>query len=103
MQCKKCGKCCSNFLPLSNQEVLYLQKIVRKRNLKPTKRLLEVESYFVCPFLDSKNRCVIYEDRPDICSSYTCEKFYKKDFSGIKENINYRLVDLRKEVFKEKN
>ena len=43
-------------LLLSNQDVYYL----------------EGEAGQDCPFLDSSNRCTIYDDRPFVCRSYTC-------------------------------
>lgn len=33
---------------------------------------LEGEAGQPCPYLDNKNRCTIYNDRPVVCRSYTC-------------------------------
>ena len=98
-KCLGCGKCCSNYLPLTDIEYKKLWSIVKQNKLKPTLHLTERYPESVCPFLDKDNRCVIYEDRPSICSSYTCKKFYKKDFSGLNNKEKYTLYDLRKNIF----
>lgn len=100
LECKKCGKCCSNYLPLTIKEKYKLKEMVKKNNLKPTEYILEEFNQFICPFLDSNCSCLIYNDRPSICKVYTCEKYYKKDFKGEWERDKYILTNIRKEVFK---
>lgn len=34
--CSKCGGCCSNILPLTNNEKNKIKKIIKKRKLKPS-------------------------------------------------------------------
>lgn len=98
-KCLGCGKCCSNFLPLTEREYKKLKTIVKQKKLKPTLHLSERYPESCCPFLDLNNRCVIYEDRPSICSSFTCDKFHKKDFSGLNNKERYTLYDLKKTLF----
>ena len=97
-ECKKCANCCSNFLPLTDQEVKLLKKIKRKENVQ----VLNQNWYTICPFLNSNNRCDIYENRPSICRYYTC---YKQDnfiFDTDLLNEKRKLVDIRKEIFNRK-
>ena len=100
-KCKGCGSCCSNYLPLSKKEVIKLKNIVKANKIKPFKNVFQKDWKNVCPFLNSSNRCVIYDDRPTICKSFTCEKFKKQDFTNVDDLIKEqrRLVNLRKEIF----
>lgn len=99
-KCRQCGKCCSNLLPLSEQDI----KIIKSRkNLKENRRLFEKNWNAVCPFLNTHNKCDIYEDRPDICRHYTCyafdNKIYSDKFIEIMKNRKYKLVDMREKFF----
>ena len=99
MNCKQCGKCCSNYLPLTTEEVIRIKKLAKKEN----KRLLDKNWYNYCPFLNEQNKCDIYDNRPLICKYYTCEKFEKHlfDIEEVRElsKGNRQLVDLREVVF----
>lgn len=97
-KCKCCGECCSNFLPLSIKEIDRLKDLVKKRKLKPNKRIFEEHYLLSCPFLDESSKCIIYEDRPLICSEFRCDFKMNDNEELIKENRF--LVDLRKEIFK---
>ena len=99
-KCKKCGKCCSNFLPLRKEEIKTMKRLAKKEN----RHLLMQDWYDICPFLNYKNECDIYDNRPLICKEYTCYKFENKIynaelFSKIDEK-EFKLVDVRKEIFK---
>ena len=100
-ECKRCGNCCSNFLPLSKKEIKDLKQIVKQRNLKPISGIFGIGFENSCPFLNG-NICVIYEDRPVICRIFTCEKFNNGDYRNTKELFKEErmLTDLRKEIFK---
>lgn len=100
-QCSKCGQCCSNYLPLTEKEIKQLRGIVKTRKLKPTKRLFETNNYSTCPFLDSNNRCIIYEERPNICKQFTCDRFKRRDYEGVEINERVYFTDLRKDIFYE--
>ena len=99
MVCKQCGKCCSNYLPLTTEEVIGTKKLAKKEN----KRLLDKDWYNYCPFLNEQNKCDIYDNRPSICKLFTCEKFEKHlfDIEDIRElsKGNRQLVDLRKVIY----
>ena len=99
MTCNKCGRCCSNYLPLGKNEIKELKQLVRKHKIKPIKRIIDINYYDTCPFLDINNKCIIYEFRPKICKEFACfgnrlENLKKVDTSEIRT-----LVDIRKEVF----
>lgn len=53
----------------------------------------------ICPFLNEKNQCSIYKDRPYICKIYKCDK---RQISAEKllPLGNARVVNIREEVFK---
>ena len=70
-ECRNCGECCSNYLPLQEKEILIMKQLAKKENKHP----LRQDWYDRCPFLNGNNRCDIYEDRPMICREYTCYKF----------------------------
>ena len=50
-ECSKCGKCCSNYLPLQKEEIKTMKKLAIKEN----KHLLNKDWYNICPFLNYKN------------------------------------------------
>lgn len=101
-KCKCCGKCCSNFLPLREEEIRIMKKIAKEENIKH----LRNDWYSICPFLNNSNRCDIYEKRPFICREYSCYNFENKIFNLEKfKNITkeeFKLVDIRKEIFNRK-
>lgn len=98
-ECSKCGKCCSNYLPLQKEEIKTMKKLAIKEN----KQLLNKEWYSICPFLNYKNECDIYENRPLICREYSCYNYehniYNLEvFSKIPEE-NFEITNVRKEIF----
>lgn len=98
-ECRKCANCCSNFLPLLPSEINLMKRLKGKENIQ----VLNQNWYTICPFLNSNNRCDIYENRPIICREYTCYKaekgIYNKElFSKYKEG-DFKFTDIRKEIF----
>lgn len=99
-QCSKCGECCSNLLPLTKQEIKHLRAIVKKRHLKPHIHILANAIYdMTCPFLDSNNKCSIYEDRPYICKLFKCDK-KEMTLEEAKPLLKAKPTNLREEIFK---
>lgn len=99
-KCRKCGECCSNFLPLRKEEIKAMKRLAKKENKHP----LIKDWYLRCPFLNNNNRCDIYENRPIICREFSCYRFenniYNKEvFSKIDEK-EFSLIDIRKEIFR---
>lgn len=98
-KCSKCGSCCSNLLPLTDQEISNLKQIIKKRKLKPYSHLVFNGYDMTCPFLNEKNQCSIYKDRPYICKIYKCDK-RKISAEELLPLLNARQVNIREEVFK---
>ncbi len=98
-KCKCCGECCSNFLPLKQDEIKTMKRLAKKENKHPL-----IQNWYVrCPFLDNNNKCDIYENRPLICREYTCYNYENGiyNFETFKNtNLDdFKLVDIRKEIF----
>ena len=83
-QCSKCGECCSNILPVSQEEVDEIQKYVIKNNIKPQTQMLVMQNRLACPYYDGK-KCLIYEVRPLICKEFYC---YKKPDIDMARKFN---------------
>ena len=101
-KCSKCGQCCSNFIPLTEDEVKRLKKIVRKRKLKPHRNHVVNAMYdATCPFLNDENKCRIYEDRPMICKFFKCDK-KGASLAEAKKLLKADVVNVRVAVFDSK-
>lgn len=78
--CSGCGECCSDFLPLSDDEVKRIRAYVKKRGLKPhhsSIALMTGANDITCPFRDNEKKlCDIYAIRPEICRSFICSKTF---------------------------
>ena len=100
--CTGCGECCTCLLPVSDTELNRIRRYVKSNHIKPqpvgavyAKPMLDL----TCPFLRkdvSKDRCMIYPVRPDICAKFKCSNTrngmrYEGDLS------NKRLVNIREE------
>lgn len=87
-KCVGCGKCCSNLLPLSNEEIKDILRYIRKYHIKEQKHILPTtEPVFdlTCPFLNESGgneKCTIYPARPHICRVFVCNQPPSK----VKEN-----------------
>ena len=101
-KCKRCGKCCSNLLPLSKEDIINIKK--NSKELQEHRLLALRDWYMICPFLNHKNQCDIYEFRPTICREFTCQDFEQGNISNkILEEINkgteYSVTDMREKFF----
>lgn len=100
--CSKCGGCCSNILPLTDNEKKRIKRIIKKKKLKPSYHLPLNGFDMTCPLLDSDNKCRIYKDRPIICKVFRCDKtteqgaveFYKNLVSKAKPVIMRELFKM---------
>lgn len=72
-KCSCCGECCTNFLPVSQEEINTIQEYVIKNNIKPQKQMLVMQNTLTCPYYDGK-KCLVYEVRPLICKEFYCYK-----------------------------
>ena len=100
-KCSNCGQCCSNLLPMSEDEITRIKKYIRKHNIKERRHNAMVGYDMTCPFRDDANKkCTIYHIRPAICRNFKCNNTredilnYKIDFH--KRN---RVVLMRNEFF----
>lgn len=82
-ECSNCGECCSDFLPISPEEIRRISAYIKKhgireqRHFAPTVIVPVVD--LVCPFRSNTERkCVIYEVRPAICRDFRCDKQKKQ-------------------------
>lgn len=81
--CSRCGACCSVFLPLSEREIQDIRSYLNRNHIekpvnhkKPEDKGILID--MLCPFLkeeaDEKAACTIYENRPEICRVFRCDK-----------------------------
>lgn len=106
-KCTNCGACCSNFLPMSDQEAETIMRYIEKNDIKEVKRLYPFAKTPAldcsCPFRsDSKKKCLIYEVRPAICRDFKCDK-PKEKIEADKDMYHgkYSVVDMRETFFGE--
>lgn len=71
--CSKCGKCCTNFLPVTQKEINEIQKYVIENKIRPQTQILVMQNRLSCPYYDGK-KCLVYEVRPLICKEFYCYK-----------------------------
>lgn len=82
-ECSNCGNCCSDFLPISPEEISRIEKYIKKHGVKEQKHFLPTATVpmmdLVCPFRNNTERkCMIYDVRPAICRDFRCDKPKKK-------------------------
>lgn len=100
-KCSNCGKCCSNLLPLSNQEVKRIKAYIKKHGIKEQRHNVANAVDMTCPFRDEANKkCLIYSIRPAICRQFMCNHSLK----DIERNkLNYHKMNkpvfMRSEFF----
>ena len=74
-ECSGCGQCCGDILNLSKEEILRIDRYLKRHKVDPTPMIKLVSYDNTCPFRDNKNKkCKIYEVRPDICRVFQCNK-----------------------------
>lgn len=78
-ECSNCGECCSDFLPISQEEIKRIKAYIKKHGITEQKHFLPLANYpqadFTCPFRNNDERkCVIYSVRPAICRDFRCDK-----------------------------
>ena len=78
LDCLTCANCCKTTSPIFTSKDI--DRIAKSLNLKSAQfierylRIDEDEDYVLksspCPFLESDNKCKVYEDRPKACREY---------------------------------
>lgn len=103
-QCSQCGNCCGNLLSLTKDEIVKIQRYVKKHKIKPhviNAPLQNPTIDLTCPFLNmekSSERCNIYPVRPYICRRFNCsenglERYTEQDVvfaHSERTNVNMR-------------
>lgn len=100
-KCSSCGACCSNLLPLSEQEVNRIKAYIKKHGIKEQRHNFVVGVDMTCPFRDERNKkCLIYNIRPAICREFMCNHSHE---DIMRAKLNYheknRVVFMRSEFF----
>lgn len=100
-KCSNCGQCCSDFLPLSSEEVKRLKKYIKEHGIQEQRHNFLNGVDVTCPFRDEANRkCTVYEVRPAICRQFMCnhteEDIRKAKFDFHRIN---KVVAMRSEFF----
>lgn len=72
-KCKGCGQCCSRILPVSQTERFIIRAEAKRLNIKP-RDYIKGALNMMCPFLDEKQECMIYDHRPKICQIFRCDR-----------------------------
>lgn len=104
-KCSNCGSCCTNLLPLSEEEIIRIHNYIRANNIKEYRNFLptNVPSIDItCPFRNnSKKCCTIYPVRPKICRLSLCndearqysirDRFYR--------DKGYSYINMRTEFY----
>ena len=70
-KCSNCGECCTDILPLSEEEVYKIKEYMRNHKLLENNK---EAGNFICPFRNQAlKKCDIYEVRPFICQKFKCD------------------------------
>ena len=107
-KCTECGECCSNLLPMTDDEISVIKNYIKNNGIKEHSHivapLVTPTIDMTCPFLDdskSCEKCTIYEVRPKICRDFICDPQQRPPVN-MKWGMKCRLVNLRKEFFSKK-
>lgn len=105
-KCTGCGECCSRYLPLSEREIKDIKRYIAKHHIKECRHaapLAEPAEDWLCPFLDGtkpKDKCTIYQVRPQICRAFVCNQPPSKVRANKELFWRTRMpVDMRQEFF----
>ena len=101
-KCSNCGQCCSDALPLSQDEINIIKEYIKKHDIKEQRHNVVMNAVDItCPFRDEANKkCLIYPVRPAICRQFMCnhtmEDIKKAKFDFQKAN---KIVFMRHEFY----
>lgn len=104
-KCSNCGECCTEFIPLTKEEVDKIKKHLKHNPVKIQGHLTKNSIGVFCPFRDNINkRCTIYEVRPRVCRRFICnlspkileknktEGIQRAHYNGIKNFISLHAL-----------
>ena len=105
-ECTQCGKCCSNLLPMTDEEVKEIKRYIKANGIKEHSHiaapLATLTIDMTCPFLDdskSCEKCAIYEVRPKICRDFICDPKQRAKVD-LKWGLRCRPINVREEFFR---
>ena len=104
-KCTQCGQCCSNILPMTEDEISVIRRYIKKHHIKEHKHILPLAKQTIdmtCPFLDDSKfceKCTIYDVRPRICRDFICCPSKRPPIDDLKYKLKCRIVDVRSEFF----
>ena len=101
-KCSKCGECCGDILPLTNEDITRIQNYIKENNVMIKNQKKTIQR--MCPFLEKtkENKCKIYNIRPEICKLYSCRTTYKWQVAVMKQMVGaINSVPVEKFVTKE--
>jgi uncharacterized protein len=78
VNCLDCGNCCKSLGPrISDADIRRISQVLKIKPSELTEKYLRLDEdndyvfrQMPCPFLDSSNYCIIYENRPRACRDY---------------------------------
>ena len=103
-KCIQCGECCSNLLPMTDNEISKILGYVKKNKIKPHLHcsfLAKPHLDLMCPFLDSNKpdkKCSIYEVRPRVCRDFICDPKQREN-PELEYVLSCSLIDVRSTFF----
>lgn len=104
-KCSRCGGCCSNYLPLTKNEIAVIKRYIKKNNITPSKNVFPytTPTYdMTCPFLDNSSKeavCRIYDVRPGICRVFTCADKTETTKYSIENHSKLTIVNVKNTFF----
>ena len=105
-KCTGCGACCSNLLPMTDDEIRTIRKYIKTHGIKEFKHLLPLANPSVdmtCPFMDDSkkcDKCMIYEVRPKICRDFICDPKQRPMDADLRYMLSAKIVNVREEFFR---
>lgn len=100
-KCTQCGACCSNALPMTEDEISVIRRYIKKHHIKEHKHILPLAEPTIdmtCDDSKSCEKCTIYEVRPRICRDFICCPS-KRPPIDVEHTMKCRIVDVRSEFF----
>lgn len=97
--CSKCGKCCTDVLMATDQEIKKVKEYIKKYNIKPVNRntIFDKEQKNICPFLNKDNICLIYPVRLKMCQRFFCGN--RKEDNGLETYKNVKVISMIQTFF----
>ena len=105
-KCIGCGRCCSNLLPMTDEEIKVIKQYIKANGIKEHSHIVAPLATptidMTCPFLDDSKyceKCTIYEVRPKICRDFICDPKQRPKVD-LEWGLKCKPVNLREEFFR---